>query len=72
MRLDRWAKTGVLERVVVELRCDLLAALELDALSLDSTTIKLRCACHGCTSGKRGAKRSDSCVACPWLEQRAS
>ena len=66
MRLDRWAKTGVLERVVVELRCDLLAAL-----SLDSTTIKFDARVTGALQ-KRGAKRSDSCVACPWLEQRAS
>ena len=57
MRLHRWAQAGVLERVVVELQCDQLAALELDALSLDSTIIKLHA--HGMGAPrKRGAKRS--------------
>ena len=37
MRLNRWAKAAVLERVVTELQRDQLAAL-----SLDSTSIKLR------------------------------
>ena len=66
MRLDRWAKASVLERVVVELQCDLLAAL-----SLDSTIIKFHA--HGThTLRNRGAKRSDGRVACPWLDQGAA
>ncbi len=62
MRLNRWAKAGVLERVVTELQRDQLAALELDALSLDSTIIKLHA--HGTGALRnRGAKRSDARVA---------
>ena len=72
MRLDRWAKASVVERVVAELQRDQLAALELDTLSLDSTIIKLARAWHGRASGNRGAKRSDGRVACPGLDQRAA
>ena len=71
MRLDRRAKAGVLERVVTELQRDQLAALELDALSLDSTIIKLHA--HGMGAPRnRGAKRSVVRVACPWLDQGAA
>ena len=57
MRLNRWAKAGVLERVVAELQRDQLAGLELDALSLDSTIIKLHADGTGALR-KRGARRS--------------
>ena len=57
VRLNRWAKAGVLERVARALQQELLAELDLDALSLDSTIIPVHA--HG--SGalrKRGARRS--------------
>ena len=57
MRLNRWAKAGVLERVVTELQRDRLAGLELDALSLDSTIIQLHADGTGALR-KRGARRS--------------
>ncbi len=59
VRLNRWAKQGVLERVFAELQHELLAQLDCDALSLDSTIIKL----HPDGSGARrtgGASRLDA------------
>ena len=57
MRLNRWAKADVLARVVSELQRDQLAPLELDALCLDSTIIKLHAYGAGALR-KRGARRS--------------
>ena len=57
MQLSRWAKAGVLARVVNELQRDQLAALELDVLCLDSTIISLHADGTGALR-KRGAKRS--------------
>ena len=57
MRLNRWAKAGVLARVLSELQRDQLAALELDALCLDSTIIKLHADGAGALRN-RGARRS--------------
>ncbi len=57
VRLNRWAKAGVLERIARELQQELLAELDLDTLSLDSTIIPVHA--HG--SGalrKRGPRRS--------------
>ena len=41
VRLNRWAKQGVLERAPTELQRDQLGALDCSTLSLDSTIIKL-------------------------------
>ena len=49
MRLNRWAKAGVLERVFAALLAEQPAAQDLDALSLDSTIIQL----HPDASGAR-------------------
>ena len=57
MRLNRWAKAGVLERVLAALLAEQPAARDWDALSLDSTIIQL----HPDASGARrrgGARRS--------------
>ena len=57
MRLNRWAKAGVLERVFEALLAEQAAARQWDALSLDSTIIKL----HPDATGARrrgGARRS--------------
>lgn len=59
VRLNRWAKRGVLQRVFAELQQDQMAFLDLDVLSLDSTIIQL----HPDGSGARrkgGARRSAS------------
>lgn len=56
MRLNRWAKAGVMARVLSELQRDRLAALELDALCLDSTIIKLHEDGAG-TLRQRGVRR---------------
>ena len=58
VRLNRWAKRGVLQRVFAELQRDQVESIDLDVLSLDSTIIKL----HADASGARrkgGARRSD-------------
>ena len=57
MRLNRWAKAGVLERVFAALSAEQPAARGWDTLSLDSTIIKL----HPDAAGARrrgGARRS--------------
>ena len=54
MRLNRWAKAGVL----AELPQELSAELNWNALSLDSTMIKLHPDATG-APGKGGARRSD-------------
>ena len=57
VRLNRWAKTGVLEGVVQALQQGLLVDSDIDTLSLDSTIIHVQM--HG-TSARRngGAERS--------------
>lgn len=39
VRVNRWAKRGVLERVFAELQRDQSQSLDLDVLSLDSTIL---------------------------------
>ena len=57
VRLNRWAKAGVLERVVRALQQELLAELDLDTLSLDTTIIPVHA--HGAGAlRKRGVRRS--------------
>ena len=56
VRLNRWAKAGVLERVAREVQQELLVSLESDTLSLDSTIIPVHA--HGTGAlRKRGARR---------------
>ena len=57
VRLNRWAKRGVLARIVAELQRDQMAGRDLDVLSLDSTIIKLHAAGSGAPR-KKGGKRS--------------
>ena len=59
MRLNRWAKAGVLARVLAELQQELLAELDWDTLCLDSTIIKLHPDAAGAPQ-KGGARRSDA------------
>ncbi len=40
-RMNRWSKTGVLDRVFAHLQTEQLIRLKLEALSLDSTIVKV-------------------------------
>lgn len=52
VRLNRWAKAGVLERVAQALQQELLVELDADTLSLDSTIIHLHM--HGAGARRKG------------------
>ncbi len=76
VRLNRWAKRGVLERVLGEFQHAHVGSLTLETLSLDSTIIKL----HADGSGARrkgGARRSGARAAAgrpsstPWSPTNA-
>ena len=63
VRLNRWAKQGVLERVLTELQRDQLDGLDCSTLSLDSTIIKL----HPDASGaRRRGRQSIGRSRCGW------
>ena len=71
MRLNRWAKAGVLERVMQALQQELLVQSGADKLSLDSTIVHLHL--HGSDARRKGgARRSDARAACPRLERGAA
>ena len=57
VRLNRWAKGGVLEQLARELLNELLVGLDADTLSLVSTIIPVRAHATGALR-KRGARRS--------------
>jgi transposase len=40
-RMSRWAKNGVLERIFAALQAEQLVQIKLDAISLDSTIVKV-------------------------------
>jgi transposase len=40
-RMNRWSKAGVLDRVFVRLQREQIIAIKIEAVSLDSTTIKV-------------------------------
>ena len=40
-RMNRWSKAGVLDRVFARLQAEQIIALKLEAVSLDSTTVKV-------------------------------
>ena len=57
VRLNRWAKMGMLERLAADLQRELLAGVDLDTLALGSTIVKFHA--HGTGAPKkRGARRS--------------
>ena len=41
MRMNRWSKNGVLDRVFEQLQREQIVRLKLEALSLDSTIVKV-------------------------------
>ena len=68
VRLNRWAKAGVLERLAAELQREALARVDLGTLALDTTIVKLHA--HGAGAPKnRGARRSAVHSACRRLER---
>ena len=41
MRMNRWAKNGVLDRVLEQLQWEQIVRIRIEALSLDSTSVKV-------------------------------
>jgi len=41
MRMNRWAKNGVLDRVFEQLQSEQIVRIQIEALSLDSTSVKV-------------------------------
>ena len=66
VRLNRWARQGVLERVLAELQRDQIAGLDTSVLSLDSTIIKL----HPDATGAR--RRGGQSIGCSRAAGRPS
>ena len=58
-RMSRWSKTGVLERVFEELQRSRLIRMRIEAVSLDSTSIKVHPDGTGALK-KRGLSASES------------
>ena len=61
MRMNRWAKAGVLDRLFAELQREQLIRVKLEAVSLDSTIIKVHPDGTGAlkkTAHKRSASRA--------------
>src|SRR5208282_1184922 len=56
-RMNRWSKAGVLDRIFVRLQREQIIALKIEAVSLDSTTIKVHPDGTGALK-KRGRKPS--------------
>ena len=53
MRMNRWSKSGVLDRVFEKLQCQQIVRLKLEAVSLDSTIVKVH------PDGTRAPKKTD-------------
>ena len=51
-RMNRWAKNGVLDRVFEQLQNEQIVRIKIEALSLDSTSVKVH------PDGHRGAKKN--------------
>ena len=60
VRLNRWAKAGMLERVVQALQQELLDQSDIDTLSLDSTSTTVRSTAAATRSSASSAVSSDS------------
>jgi hypothetical protein len=41
MRMNRWAKNGVLDRVLEQLQLEQIVRINIEAFSLDSTSVKV-------------------------------
>jgi transposase len=69
MRMNRWAKSGVLERVFLALQTERLTGLEV--LSLDSTAVKVHPDAHGASKKREAGDREES-RGLEYEEQRVS
>ena len=67
VRLNRWAKRGMVERLLSELQHDCLEGLTLDTLSLDSTIIKL----HADGSGALRKRGHSNRALTRWMDNEA-
>jgi hypothetical protein len=59
IRINRWAKAGALDRLFADLRREMLVRVKIEAVSLDSTIVKVRPAGTGVLK-KTGPRRSVS------------
>ena len=59
MRMNRWAKNGVLDRVFEKLQMEQIVRIRIEAFSLDSTSVKVHPDGTGALK-KTGCKRSAS------------
>ncbi len=59
MRMNRWSKNGVLDRVFTQLQLERILHIKLEAVSLDSTIVKVHPDGTGAPK-KRGPKPSDA------------
>jgi hypothetical protein len=71
MRMSRWSKAGVLDRVFEKLQVEQIVRIKLEAVSLDSTSIKVHP--DGTGAPKKTAHRAsanpaaDGTPRCIWL-----
>ena len=59
MRMNRWSKNGVLDRVFTQLQLERILHIKLEAVSLDSTIVKVHPDGTGAPQ-KRGPRPSDA------------
>ena len=59
MRMNRWSKNGVLDRVFTQLQLECVLRIKLEAVSLDSTIVKVHPDGTGAPP-KRGPRPSDA------------
>jgi hypothetical protein len=53
MRMNRWAKKGVLDRVFEQLQVEQIVRIRIEAFSIDSSSVKVR------PDGTKGSKNTD-------------
>src|ERR1017187_2125916 len=58
MRMNRWAKNGVLDRVLEQLQLEQIVRINIEALSLDSTSVKVHPDGTGFANGLAGGTPS--------------
>jgi len=72
-RFNRWAKNGVMERVFAALQAEKIVAVKVEALALDSTSIKAHPDAHGAlkkTGGRpSGSQGADGIPSFMWYPQ---
>ena len=78
-KANRWAKSGVLERVFAALQREQIIAVSVEVLALDSTSIKVHPDAHGVLkkqgnrpSGSQGEAGAPSFMWCPRMTRLSS